>query len=70
MSKSEGFKHKYIVSRVDRRPIGEALVLEFEDPVNHPAIHAWALTMKQDGYNKVHDDIMKKLVENGLVEAL
>jgi hypothetical protein len=56
-----GFIGKYWVSRVDRRAMGDCLVLEFEDPIARGAIAKWAEDMRENGYEKVYSDVMKKL---------
>ncbi len=61
IKRDKGFIGKYWVGRVDRKPVGDCLVLEFKDPIAHQAIIQWAEDMRKNGYEKVYTDIMKKI---------
>jgi hypothetical protein len=64
-AKNEGLKQKYVVTRVDRRPIGYTFVLEYEgDPFAIPALKAYAEACKDD-YPKLAEDLMKIVEEHG-----
>ena len=61
--KSLGLYKKYKASRVDGKKIGDAIVLEFKDPIARVGINAWATAMRQAGYFEVFKDIIQKLDE-------
>lgn len=65
MSKDEGLKHKYDVSRVDGRPIElGCIVLEFSDSRAWPALLTWASTVEEAGYHQLAKDV-RRGVETG-----
>lgn len=57
MSREEGLKHKYHVERVDGKPLGQCIVLEFDDPNAWPALTVWAETVRANGYERLSDDV-------------
>lgn len=58
VNKNEGLKQKYIVTRVDGRPLkGGCIVLEFGDTNSRPAILQFASTVRANGYSKLADDL-------------
>lgn len=64
-NKEKGLYGKYRVERVDQKPIGDCLVLEFKDPNTHRALAEYARTVRKDGYEQLANDVEKLLVSNG-----
>lgn len=55
-----GLTNKYNVQRIDGRPVGKCIVLEYEDdPNTYPAILAFAESVEADGYRALADDLRK-----------
>lgn len=56
---SSGLRAKYIVDRVDGKPLkgGRCIVLELGDPNARPAIKTWADTVRGAGYTRLADDV-------------
>ena len=61
MSKEEGLKEKYLVTRTDGKPVGDCIVLEFKDPIARRGIEEWAIRMLVAGYTQVYYDVNEKL---------
>lgn len=62
MSKEEGLKNKYEVSRVDGKPIEHGcIVLEWDDPSARKAIKTFALSVQEQGYKKLAADLFHRL---------
>lgn len=63
--REKGLYTKYNVSRVDGRPMQDAIVLEFKDPNARAGIKAFSEAVRADGYNHLADDIDLRLEEYG-----
>ena len=60
--KSKGLFGKYIVDRVDGKPIKEgAIVLEWTDPNARVGIEAFSKKVREEGYTLLADDLDRKL---------
>ena len=62
-NKERGLYNKYNVTRTDGKSIGEAIILEFKDPIARIGIQAWANEMFAKGYTSVYYDVQEKLCE-------
>ena len=58
---NSGLTKRYNVERVDGKPVGECIVLEFRDPNARPAIAAFADAVEKDGYVNLANDLRTKL---------
>lgn len=63
MSKDTGLEGRYIVERVDGKPVGGCIVLEFEDSNTWAAIETWADTVDEEGYHQLASDVRQELVD-------
>lgn len=63
MSKEKGLYKKYNVSRTDGKPVGDCIVLEFEDSVARDGIAAWADSLRRQGYKQLSIEVWHKLRE-------
>lgn len=59
--KSQGIFHIYNIERVDGRPMGDCIVLEFDDPNSAPALLTWADTVEEAGFSKLAENVREKL---------
>ena len=61
--KDRGLYGKYLVERVDGKPLkgGMCIVLEVGDPNAHEALHIWADTVEADGYVQLAEDVRAQL---------
>ena len=71
MSKREGLKEKYHISRLDDKPIkgGMGIVLEVGDPNSWAALRTWSNTVRDNGYTALAndiDDLLEEHMYNGL----
>lgn len=61
-SRQKGLMQKYKVDRRDGKPIKDGcIVLEWSDPNARAGISAFAKAVRQDGYDKLADDLEAKL---------
>lgn len=58
---AEGLFQKFKVSKIGSNKQVDAIVLEFDDKIGRVGIHAWALEMRNQGYEKVATDVFEKL---------
>jgi len=56
-NKERGLYQKYNVERVDGRPTGDCIVLEFKDPNARAGIRAFSKEVKKKGYSPLADDL-------------
>lgn len=61
--KSRGLFQKYVVERVDGRPVEWAFVLEATDPITPFALGAYASEARRRGYHTLADDLKAKARE-------
>ncbi len=61
IEKHKGLYQKYKVEKLSGRPIGDCIVLEFDDPIAKDAIVTWAKSMRDAGYVQVWKDIVTKI---------
>ena len=61
--KDRGVYRKYIVERVDGKPVGWCFVLQDTDPLAVPALLAYADAALKAGYGPLHDDLIRKVGE-------
>lgn len=61
MSKDTGLEGRYIVERVDGKPVGGCIVLEFKDTNSWDAIELWAETVDNNGYHQLAADVRYEL---------
>ncbi len=60
--KNRGLFGKYIVDRVDGKPMPEgAIVLEWKDPNARVGIAAFSDKVREEGYEQLADDLNNKL---------
>jgi hypothetical protein len=57
--KNRGLYQKYIVERVDGKPVDYCIVLELKDQNTWPAMLKFAETTRAAGYEALADDIEK-----------
>ncbi|MBX9877662.1 MAG: hypothetical protein K2Y22_04320 [Candidatus Obscuribacterales bacterium] len=62
MSKANGLEPRYEVKKLTN-PTKEfdCVVLEFDDPIARVGILAWAKEMKLHGYEKVYEDVIRRM---------
>ncbi len=61
--KSRGYYQKYIVERVDGKPVTWTFVLEEHDPFAIPALKAYAEACEKAGYLELAGDLLLKIDE-------
>lgn len=61
-----GLYDKYLVERLDGKPVGRCIVLEVRDPNAHPALITWTETMRAAGYNALADDMEAMMAREGI----
>lgn len=59
--RDEGIIHKYNVERVDGKPVGEGIFLEFKDPKAWYPLMMWAEGMAKDGYLTLYREVKDKI---------
>lgn len=62
-SKELGLISKYYVDRVNGKPLGNCIVLEFKDFRARVGIKAFSETVRKDGYILLADDLDKELTK-------
>jgi len=61
--KKRGLYNKYKVERNDGKPVGDCIVLEFDDPIAREGIDAWKNAMLCAGYEQVYWDVKRALIK-------
>jgi len=61
--KDKGLHDCYEVRKLNGKPLGRCIVLEFDDKIARRAIKAWSYYMREEGYELVANDIVEILKE-------
>lgn len=59
--KEQGLIQKYVVARLDGKPVGEGIFLEFKDPSSWGPFRLWADIMAGKGYTKLAVEIRDRV---------
>ncbi|MBS1586935.1 MAG: hypothetical protein JSS82_15475 [Bacteroidetes bacterium] len=64
--REKGLYQKYEVKKLSKPDKKlDCIVLEFDDPINTPALMCWAYSMRENGYHQVFADVCGKLQNHG-----
>lgn len=61
--KERGLYDKYHVTRLDGKPVGACIILEFKDPLARIGIAAWAKAVRDAGYVELAENVTAMLIE-------
>lgn len=61
--RTAGLEHRYNVERIDGKPVGPGIFLEYDDPNSLPALAVWADTVEADGFAQLASDVRAKVQE-------